>query len=1179
MKRFSILLINVIIIQFGISQNQANIWHICHGVGLDFNNGEPVPTSYNPPISRNAYSTICDENGNLLFSCNAKQITNKNNVVMQNGDNIIGQNNSSQGIVIVQKPGSDHLYYVFSVDFGQFVDLGMHYSIVDMNLDGGLGAVTSEKNVEIEAGYDAFDKLNAAYHANGKDIWIIVRKYTEDSYASFLLTENGLNPEPVISPTRDINNLVDPDATIGTMKLSYDKKYLVTANKFEEGDDPYIVTFDVNRFNSQTGDVEFLYTIALNIGLPTSDIEPFAVEFSPDSKFLYLTAYNQINSPDNFMELYQYEMQYIEDSLAFIQSSVIIAQGPVNGLQLARDGKIYCTGFDYGSYDYISVINKPWEKGTACDYQADAIYMGNEKVYWFLPNQLLDYLLRFEWDNNCSGIPINFKPNFIPDPQNIIWDFGDGSATTTELWPVHTYDQAGEYEISVVVHYYPTDNYPNGRIERTSRVIEINASPQVDLGADMEICEGSSVELTAGSDPGFYVWSTGVFGDDKFSITVSDTGTYWVEVTNEADCAVRDSIHIAYYPKTTIDETNLTIIPTSCAGTSGQILGLSAIGTAPLTYEWYDASGNFIVTGSDITGLGVGNYYLKVTDGNGCEITSNAYTITDAGDVVVTDVVSNDTHCGQSIGSIEITAEPSPTDLLYSIDNGNTWQTGDWVFNNLAADNYEILAKDISGCVGVYSNSVIINDIPGPVVSSVNVTDEIDNLANGQIDISTTVSSGSAYYSIDNGSNFQTDNGLFQNLSAGTYPCIVKDDFACDTTFEVVVGKIYSQIIDAIAGDGNTCLGDAAVVPVKFDNFYDVKKFNLKLTYDISILNCDAYINAHPDFEQDLQVSIIPTTDEIIIAWEGDKPLSLEDNAILLELVFTPKQEGTSGIDWAAQAGESWFFNENLEEINAQYHVGTLKVFSRPQIIMGDEKQLCVGDLYMNTPVIMGGSGHYSQFQYHWQGPNYNSYDPELWIPDIQQQASGTYTFTAIDTLGCEESKSVELTVYPSPEIAFADTDTIFADPGFELDAGGDEQSDTYAWSTGDSSKIITPQQEGIYTVTVTNSGGCESEKTVTVLWGGVPFVLPNAFSPNGDGLNDIFIPVRRYDMVKKYHLMIFNRWGQQIFETQNIDQGWDGTYQGKPSPYGTYVYKIIYTAYPNYEESKVETGQVILMR
>jgi len=1171
------LLFNIILLSQLISQNQANIWYFSHYIGLDFNSGEPIPVNNVPLNYGNTSSTMCDEDGNFLFSCNSREIINRNLVTMQNGNDIIGNWNSSQGIVIVQKPGSDHLYYVFSVDFGQNINLGMHYSVVDMNLDGGLGAVTSQKNIEIEAGYDAFDKLNAVRHKNGKDIWIVTRKFTEDSYAAFLLTESGLDPNPVLSPAID-RDIYDADCTVGTMKISYDKKYLVTAYKHEDGAFYLDQACEVCKFNNKTGEVELLYTLSKNAVVYTKQFEPFAVEFSPDSKLLYLTFFHDFTS-EFVMKLYQYDVSKIEDSISFVESEIQIASGPVNGLQLARDGKIYCTTYDYGTYDYISVINKPWERGADCDYQADAIYMGNEKVFWFLPNQLLDYLYRFEWDNNCSGVPINFKPNFIPDPQNIIWDFGDGSATTTELWPVHTYDQAGEYEISVVVHYYPTDNYPNGRIERTSRVIEINASPQVDLGADIEICEGSSVDLSAGSDPGFYVWSTGVFGDDKFSITVSDTGTYWVEVTNEADCAVRDSIHIAYYPKTTIDETNLTIIPTSCAGTSGQILGLSAIGTAPLTYEWYDAGGNFIVNGSDVTGLGVGNYFLKVNDGNGCETTSNAYTITDAGDVVITDVVSTDTHCGQNIGSIEISAEPNPNDLLYSIDNGNTWQTGDWVFNNLAADNYEILAKDISGCVGVYSNSVIINDIPGPVVNSVNIIDEIDNLANGQIDISATVSSGSAYYSIDNGSNFQTDNGLFQNLSAGTYPCIVKDDFGCDTTFEVVVGKIYSQIIDAIAGDGNTCLGDAAVVPVKFDNFYDVKKFNLKLTYDISILNCDAYINAHPDFEQDLQVSIIPTTDEIIIAWEGDNPMSLEDNAILLELVFSPKQEGTSGIDWAAQAGESWFFNENLEEINAQYHVGTLKVFSRPQIIMGDEKQLCVGDNFISEPFVVGGAGNTMEFQYHWQGPNYDSYDPLIWLNNLQQNASGTYTFTVIDTIGCEESKSVELTVYPAPEIAFADTDTIFADPGFELDAGGNEQSDTYAWSTGDSSKIITPQQEGMYTVTITNPGGCESEKTVTVLWGGVPFVLPNAFSPNGDGLNDIFIPVRRYDMVKKYHLMIFNRWGQQIFETQNIDQGWDGTYQGKPSPYGTYVYKIIYTAYPNYEESKVETGQVILMR
>ncbi|HEY9115973.1 MAG TPA: gliding motility-associated C-terminal domain-containing protein, partial [Bacteroidales bacterium] len=107
----------------------------------------------------------------------------------------------------------------------------------------------------------------------------------------------------------------------------------------------------------------------------------------------------------------------------------------------------------------------------------------------------------------------------------------------------------------------------------------------------------------------------------------------------------------------------------------------------------------------------------------------------------------------------------------------------------------------------------------------------------------------------------------------------------------------------------------------------------------------------------------------------------------------------------------------------------------------------------------------------------------------------------------------------------------------------------------------------------------CFAADTVTILWGGEPFFLPNAFSPDGDGLNDEFKPVEKYDFVKTYQLSIFNRWGQLIFETSNISHGWDGTYQGKSVEQGSYVYKITFTAYPDYSKKQVMTGNVVVVR
>jgi hypothetical protein len=244
---------------------------------------------------------------------------------------------------------------------------------------------------------------------------------------------------------------------------------------------------------------------------------------------------------------------------------------------------------------------------------------------------LLDHLYRFEWEGECAGQPIAFQPNFIPEPSSILWSFGDGEISST-LWPVHEYEDGGEYEVHVTV------TYPNGRVEETSRVITVLDAPNPDLGPDQLICEGEETVLTAGDDEGFYAWSTGSIGNNVFSITVSDSGTYWVKVINDLGCSISDTVHVGFYPKAVFMEDNLLITPTACGGSSGSIAGLVVEGEEPLTFAWYDGNNNLIAATLDISNLAVGNYFLHVLDSNACETISEAYTITDAGDIDILEV-------------------------------------------------------------------------------------------------------------------------------------------------------------------------------------------------------------------------------------------------------------------------------------------------------------------------------------------------------------------------------------------------------------------------------------------------------------------------------------------------------------------------------------------------------------
>ncbi len=189
---------------------------------------------------------------------------------------------------------------------------------------------------------------------------------------------------------------------------------------------------------------------------------------------------------------------------------------------------------------------------------------------------------------------------------------------------------------------------------------------------------------------------------------------------------------------------------------------------------------------------------------------------------------------------------------------------------------------------------------------------------------------------------------------------------------------------------------------------------------------------------------------------------------------------------------------------------------------------------------------------------------------------SGNYTFTVTDTVNCVEQKNIDIIVEPAPVVSFAEIDTLFLNPGDVLDARADAAA--YLWSTGDTTAAIRIDTMGLYWLQSLSDNGCKSLDTVRVLWGGVPFWIPNAFSPNNDGLNDVFKVIPKYDYVRDFVLQIFNRWGEQIFESRGSNSGWDGNYKSTPAPVGTYVYRIVYRDFQT-GDTKSTQGTVVLVR
>jgi len=244
MKRYTYILFLIISTTVHAQPQRTYHWYFGGGAGIDFSSGQAVADTNGQVNTWDGCATMSDENGNLLFYTDGSTVWNRNHQIMPNGTGLMGHWSSHQNSLIVPKPKDPRIYYIFTTDaWENNFQNGLRYSVVDMSLDNGLGAVTT-KNILLVA--QTHEQLAATYHANCKDIWVITHKRDEEKFYAYLVTENGVSTTPVIT---EIGNAAELPYGCSGFKISPNGEKIVSANYWDWYNSSISDTLELYHFN------------------------------------------------------------------------------------------------------------------------------------------------------------------------------------------------------------------------------------------------------------------------------------------------------------------------------------------------------------------------------------------------------------------------------------------------------------------------------------------------------------------------------------------------------------------------------------------------------------------------------------------------------------------------------------------------------------------------------------------------------------------------------------------------------------------------------------------------------------------------------------------------------------------------------------------------------------------
>lgn len=676
-------------------------------------------------------------------------------------------------------------------------------------------------------------------------------------------------------------------------------------------------------------------------------------------------------------------------------------------------------------------------------------------------------------------------------------------------------------------------------------------------------CDGTATITPIGGTPGYtYLWSNNQTSDIVSSLCA---GVYVVQITDGNACVSTTSITIDN--SSTITGETVIATDVTCAGSCDGTINLTAVGgVAPISYNWLHNHSS----SQTLSGLCPGTYFCNMIDANGCSRTASVV-IGSATTLTISSQVTQ-SSCTASTGSITVNVSGGSGVYAYAwLPAGNTA-----TISNLAPGSYTLTVND-----GTCSQTQIyaLNSINAPVLTNTHKDVSCIGMCDGAIDL--TVTGGTPTYTTTWSTGATTSS--VSALCAGNYSVIVTDAAGCAAVQNMLIETIAPIIFNAPGlvnpSCHNYCDGALTVLPLGGtlpytftwtpSNVNTVTSNSLcsgNYSVNVSDVNgcpaSDSYSLSNPS---PMTAVVTTTAGSCSTAFDGFADLTPVGGAPAYTYSWTPGAYTSEDLTNVLPGDYTVTISDNSGcLLDTTLSIGsTLTVTA----IAGNDTLFC-----QNGVLQLNGSNSIGGVTYDWTDLTTNAVIASTLVTQVSP-AIGTNTFVLTATNGvCIDKDTIVVTTNALPIVDAGPSSKI---PTYTtLSIGGSPTAPgggTISWLPIDGLDSPTSANPTtgttvttIYTVTVLDANGCSNWDSVTVLV--YPdIIITSGFSPNGDGKNDEW----KIDILSQFvdaEVEIYNRWGDRLFYSKGYAVPFNGKYNGKDLPVGTYYYVINLNSslYPN---------------